>query len=111
MIFFLKIRRPPISTRTDALFPYTTLVRSVAEIGEVAIVHLRHGMTGGADLLVDLQPALHRGAIVGPEYAVEGPVDLGRLGRGLRGMRGDRQAKDGRGERGDEQFPDRKSVV
>src|SRR3546814_15712451 len=26
--FFLLIRRPPISTRTDTLFPYTTLFRS-----------------------------------------------------------------------------------
>src|SRR3546814_4738259 len=26
--FFLRIRRPPRSTRTDPLFPYTTLVRS-----------------------------------------------------------------------------------
>src|SRR3546814_15652166 len=29
-IFFLMIRRPPRSTRTDTLFPYTTLFRSVA---------------------------------------------------------------------------------
>src|SRR3546814_966672 len=29
-IFFLMIRRPPISTRTDTLFPYTTLFRSPA---------------------------------------------------------------------------------
>src|SRR3546814_17486313 len=28
MIFFLMIRRPPGSTRTDTLFPYTTLFRS-----------------------------------------------------------------------------------
>src|SRR3546814_12639220 len=28
--FFLMIRRPPRSTRTDTLFPYTTLFRSVA---------------------------------------------------------------------------------
>src|SRR3546814_16079145 len=28
MFFFLMIRRPPISTRTDTLFPYTTLFRS-----------------------------------------------------------------------------------
>src|SRR3546814_18921113 len=28
MIGFLKIRRPPRSTRTDTLFPYTTLCRS-----------------------------------------------------------------------------------
>src|SRR3546814_4400375 len=27
-IFFLMILRPPISTRTDTLFPYTTLFRS-----------------------------------------------------------------------------------
>src|SRR3546814_13305585 len=29
MIVFLKRRRPPRSTRTDTLFPYTTLFRSV----------------------------------------------------------------------------------
>src|SRR3546814_13437147 len=28
VIFFLMIRRPPRSTRTDTLFPYTTLFRS-----------------------------------------------------------------------------------
>src|SRR3546814_7141831 len=28
VIFFLRIRRPPISTRTDTLCPYTTLFRS-----------------------------------------------------------------------------------
>src|SRR3546814_18602542 len=27
-IFFLMVRRPPRSTRTDTLFPYTTLFRS-----------------------------------------------------------------------------------
>src|SRR3546814_15206132 len=30
VIFFLMIRRPPRSTRTDTLFPYTTLFRSLA---------------------------------------------------------------------------------
>src|SRR3546814_18149323 len=29
VIFFLKRRRPPRSTRTDTLFPYTALFRSV----------------------------------------------------------------------------------
>src|SRR3546814_16578165 len=29
--FFLMIRRPPRSTRTDTLFPYTTLFRSAVE--------------------------------------------------------------------------------
>src|SRR3546814_18300495 len=31
-ICFLMIRRPPRSTRTDTLFPYTTLFRSPAEV-------------------------------------------------------------------------------
>src|SRR3546814_10799912 len=31
LFFFLMIRRPPRSTRTDTLFPYTTLFRSCAE--------------------------------------------------------------------------------
>src|SRR3546814_14181841 len=30
LLFFLMIRRPPRSTRTDTLFPYTTLFRSKA---------------------------------------------------------------------------------
>src|SRR3546814_5425227 len=34
MFLFLMIRRPPRSTRTDTLFPYTTLFRSV--VGEFA---------------------------------------------------------------------------
>src|SRR3546814_4363350 len=29
-VFFLMIRRPPRSTRTDTLFPYTTLFRSIS---------------------------------------------------------------------------------
>src|SRR3546814_6788701 len=33
LVFFLMIRRPPRSTRTDTLFPYTTLFRSVAGAG------------------------------------------------------------------------------
>src|SRR3546814_18662889 len=31
--FFLMIRRPPRSTRTDTLFPYTTLFRSASNRG------------------------------------------------------------------------------
>src|SRR3546814_13499183 len=30
--FFLMIRRPPRSTRTDTLFPYTTLFRSMLDV-------------------------------------------------------------------------------
>src|SRR3546814_9279027 len=35
--FFLMIRRPPRSTRTDTLFPYTTLFRSHADGLEVVL--------------------------------------------------------------------------
>src|SRR3546814_4967422 len=35
--FFLMIRRPPRSTRTDTLFPYTTLFRSVVELAEFRV--------------------------------------------------------------------------
>src|SRR3546814_14472719 len=35
LFFFLMIRRPPGSTRTDTLFPYTTLFRSHATVLEV----------------------------------------------------------------------------
>src|SRR3546814_6680869 len=34
-MFFLMIRRPPRSTRTDTRFPYTTLFRSLDEQGNV----------------------------------------------------------------------------
>src|SRR3546814_8872120 len=47
--FFLMIRRPPRSTRTDTLFPYTTLFRSevsrlfiVSKDGRVATLDDRH---------------------------------------------------------------------
>src|SRR3546814_13924361 len=39
-VFFLMIRRPPRSTRTDTLFPYTTLFRSGT---------CRHGGAAGRD--------------------------------------------------------------
>src|SRR3546814_11668907 len=35
VLFFLMIRRPPRSTRTDTLFPYTTLFRSPVVIGNI----------------------------------------------------------------------------
>src|SRR3546814_1373894 len=45
-VFFLMIRRPPRSTRTDTLFPYTTLFRSIvgaAVVGYLA-AHVRSGL-------------------------------------------------------------------
>src|SRR3546814_12763948 len=46
--FFLMIRRPPRSTRTDTLFPYTTLFRSIAaQLPDIALfdVNLRGEMS------------------------------------------------------------------
>src|SRR3546814_3769678 len=48
--YFLMIRRPPRSTRTDTLFPYTTLFRSAG----VAAVH-RDAVAGGDGLSFDVR--------------------------------------------------------
>src|SRR3546814_11325654 len=71
--FFLMIRRPPRSTRTDTLFPYTTLFRSAgaAGPGTAALSHhgAEQGRTGGGEgaggrIAARLSPqaARHRGA-------------------------------------------------
>src|SRR3546814_15120338 len=58
-IVFLMIRRPPQSTRTDTLFPYTTLFRSVAVAVRFPLLelvaHLLVGNRAGGtvDLLAD----------------------------------------------------------
>src|SRR3546814_10069834 len=57
VFFFLMIRRPPRSTRTDTLFPYTTLFRSPRR-GRVRRARLaatacraRHGAAGDRELV------------------------------------------------------------
>src|SRR3546814_18076257 len=60
--FFLMIRRPPRSTRTDTLFPYTTLFRSAFGrhiVGGDAV--MRHFERSGAqdDRAADGVPARH----------------------------------------------------
>src|SRR3546814_11117704 len=50
-VFFLMIRRPPRSTRTDTLFPYTTLFRS-DQRGARAVVR------GGIQLPFGLPPQM-----------------------------------------------------
>src|SRR3546814_11102019 len=55
-VFFLMIRRPPRSTRTDTLFPYTTLFRSHHAAVDRAVgnqcLDLRHGQAGENALLL-----------------------------------------------------------
>src|SRR3546814_13415444 len=53
-VFFLMIRRPPRATRTDTLFPYTTLFRSLLQIAaDLERVSLRlpfhHGLAVGIE--------------------------------------------------------------
>src|SRR3546814_20734117 len=45
IFFFLMIRRPPRSTRTDTLFPYTTLFRSEVAVPEARIANLAPGQS------------------------------------------------------------------
>src|SRR3546814_19898410 len=42
LFFFLMIRRPPRSTRTDTLFPYTTLFRSQRSADQGRGLNVRH---------------------------------------------------------------------
>src|SRR3546814_8971916 len=65
------IRRPPRSTRTDTLFPYTTLFRSQARCTvSIAHVYTRDlpDLVAGADILVSAAgaPGLIRGSWIKP---------------------------------------------
>src|SRR3546814_6254308 len=54
------IRRPPISTRTDTLFPYTTLFRSVVVAGNADAVFARLCQAmGQPELATDERFATH----------------------------------------------------
>src|SRR3546814_6760098 len=49
IVFFLMIRRPPRSTRTDTLFPYTTLFRSAAHPRRRSAIAVVPPLRGGPD--------------------------------------------------------------
>src|SRR3546814_15149036 len=61
-VFFLIIRRPPRSTRTDTLFPYTTLFRS-SSLGQpllpIAYLLAYFRRRGAAERGAALDRALH----------------------------------------------------
>src|SRR3546814_11190363 len=89
------IRRPPRSTRTDTLFPYTTLFRSIgchaaAELIGLPEIELRVGVTvfGGA------APRLDRGGIVTPAPGIDACFHLVGGRRRLRCGGGEHDAGD-----------------
>src|SRR3546814_16475525 len=74
--FFLLLRRPPRSTRTDTLFPYTTLVRSARFVPGRAV----GGIEGDLEDQARLHLA-HRAEPVGG-VRVNPAVELAQLGVG-----------------------------
>src|SRR3546814_9285971 len=46
VFFFLRLRRPPRATRTETLFPYTTLFRSLASVSGAGSWMAPDGSTG-----------------------------------------------------------------
>src|SRR3546814_1765858 len=61
--FFLMIRRPPRSTRTDTRFPYTTLFRS-ASFQETTRVLTEAAVQGKKDTLVGLKENVIVGRLI-----------------------------------------------
>src|SRR3546814_15670510 len=70
VFFFLRIRRPPRSTRTDTLFPYTTLFRSVpvtikGRKGDTVVADDEYIRTGATlDAMTGLRPAFKKDGTV-----------------------------------------------
>src|SRR3546814_17828353 len=71
VIFFLMIRRPPRSTRTDTLLPYTTLFRSLVGMVDDEVL--------GADrreaVAAEVSDALREARVVRHEHQVRPVVD------------------------------------
>src|SRR3546814_11706600 len=77
LFFFLMIRRPPISTRTDTLFPYTTLFRSQPNTKIATLVFgFFHGF-GLATKIIEFQIA--KDGLVPNLIAFNIGVEIGQL--------------------------------
>src|SRR5688572_32912363 len=57
------------------------LVFGVSQRGKIAVGNAFHPVTGGANLFVNLKPALEGGAIIRPERPVKMPVNLRKYRR------------------------------
>src|SRR3546814_19102085 len=70
------LRRPPRSTRTDTLFPYTTLFRSYA-------VYAAHALAGAPDIPPGLAAGGAKIAVLGPGRGQVVGIQPGRRNAGL----------------------------
>src|SRR3546814_3379079 len=84
--FFLMIRRPPRSTRTDTLFPYTTLFRSVGDQDPVPDLRQRD--------IAEAHRAPGRRRVGEPAEAVHHRRRLGGPGADQRGHRSEEHTSD-----------------
>src|SRR3546814_14236442 len=78
------IRRPPRSTRTDTLFPYTTLFRSALTAALMALNLIGQALVLGHrvmshDLTLE-HPHLHAAAAIGSLGGGAGEIDIGAQG-------------------------------
>src|SRR3546814_14635717 len=95
LLFFIMIRRPPISTRTDTLFPYTTLFRSGSvNAVEQRLAALHVADDGGAGVPLQHVTRQEQQDLIAPEdaslrideaeavaVAVEGDAEVAALDR------------------------------
>src|SRR3546814_18803288 len=78
--FFLMIRRPPRSTRTDTLFPYTTLFRSIkAKLGSYTDGDLSSEMVQmlASNLQTDPQTIIEMNARITGDASLNYSVETG----------------------------------
>src|SRR3546814_13528987 len=81
MIFFLRIRRPPRSTRTDTLLPYTTLFRSDLQPGQPRLLTTDNALVLPVDtnirILVTASDVIHNFAM--PQFGLKTDAVPGRI--------------------------------
>src|SRR3546814_6346059 len=80
ILFFLMIRRPPRSTRTDTLFPYTTLFRSCHDVDvNIGIAIGPGGVVDANGRFAALQKDFAHGDLSIPDMDLAAPAN--RAGR------------------------------
>src|SRR3546814_7439514 len=72
------IRQPPISTRTDTLFPYTTLFRSICEVEDAEVAPAPVRTRQYAQRLAGMEREEHRRRDAEDEVARLRHIGLGR---------------------------------